>query len=327
MGINLHSGDSFWVAKGGTANIYYYYQKQGEKAVEPSIIAGPSGEQERLWFRDTVEREYNDDEMGELRKRLRLAAAPKEPVFAILPVKSQTEEFGEVLDNLLLDRMVGVRGVTVLDRQALNAVVHDLNISGAGEIDRENMARLKGVAGLKYVVVCIAEPESARPTLGIEHKYTVKVRTQLRILEVKDGLVVNQKSVNSDAAGYNPKDALDNASKRTAGVIADLIRRLDRPMKAVLGIDRDELSIWIASGAGYDQVGELFEVGYEDAHQGEEPSFVVVCLAKSVSISGTQALCRIGALKDGKFHEEDTDLISKLLETQKDHDLLARPTR
>ena len=75
-GIQIRSGDSFWLSPGASAKIVYYYLRRGGSA-EPVTMSGPSHEQPRVWFREADGRQYSEEEMARLRRRLRLAAAPK----------------------------------------------------------------------------------------------------------------------------------------------------------------------------------------------------------------------------------------------------------
>lgn len=75
-GIHLRSGDSFWLSPGSSAKIFYYY-KHGTDALNPAEVSGPDSQQEKIWYRDASAQLYTDPEMNRLRRRLRLAAAPK----------------------------------------------------------------------------------------------------------------------------------------------------------------------------------------------------------------------------------------------------------
>lgn len=75
-GIQIRSGDSFWLSQGGSAKIVYYYLRKGGSA-DPVTMSGPTYEQPRVWFREADGRQYSEEEMARLRRRLRLAAAPK----------------------------------------------------------------------------------------------------------------------------------------------------------------------------------------------------------------------------------------------------------
>jgi curli biogenesis system outer membrane secretion channel CsgG len=118
---------------------------------------------------------------------------------------------GSMIADLLTEEMMGIPGVTVVERSKLKSILDERNLSISGLLEAKELEEIARLAGIDSFVTGSVGDASALNILGIFQESTVAF--QARCIRVTDGVVIWSGSVVTGAGSHNVTRTLHSAAK------------------------------------------------------------------------------------------------------------------
>jgi curli biogenesis system outer membrane secretion channel CsgG len=129
---------------------------------------------------------------------------------------------GQMIADLLTEEMMGLPGVTIVERSKLKAILDEKKLSMSGLLESKELEEIAKLAGINSFVTGSVGDASGLNILGVFQESTVAF--QARCIRASDGVVLWSGSIVTGAGSHNVTRTLHSAAKEFGEELRNKIR-------------------------------------------------------------------------------------------------------